>query len=118
MTTLLVIFGAALSAASSGVTPTGLLWMMIIARGVLGVGVGGEYPCSSVSAGESADEVAPGKRGRLFVLVTDVVIDAGYVLSAIVPVILLAIFKDNLEPVWRLSLGLGCIPPLSVLYCK
>lgn len=34
------------------------------------------------------------------------------------PVILLAIFKDNLEPVWRLSLGLGIIPPLSVLYCK
>jgi MFS family permease len=68
-TTLLVIVGAALSAASSGTTPTGLLWMMIIARGVLGVGVGGEYPCSSVSAGESADEVAPGKRGGLFVMV-------------------------------------------------
>ena len=69
-TTLLVIVGAALSAASSGPTPTGLLWMMVIARGVLGVGVGGEYPCSSVSAGESADEVAPGRRGGLFVLVS------------------------------------------------
>lgn len=68
-TTFLVILGAALSAASSGKTATGLLWMMIIARGVIGVGVGGEYPCSSVSAGESADEVAPGKRGGLFVLV-------------------------------------------------
>lgn len=45
-------------------------------------------------------------------------IDLGYVVSAIVPVILLAIFKDNLEPVWRLSLGLGIVPPLSVLYCK
>lgn len=69
-TTVLVIVGAALSAASSGATATGLLWMMIIARGVLGVGVGGEYPCSSVSAGESADEVAPGRRGGLFVLVS------------------------------------------------
>lgn len=45
-------------------------------------------------------------------------IDFGYVVSAIVPVILLAIFKDNLEPVWRISLGLGVVPPLSVLYCK
>lgn len=45
-------------------------------------------------------------------------IDFGYVVSAIVPVILLAIFKDNLEPVWRLCLGLGIVPPLSVLYCK
>ncbi|KAG1446085.1 hypothetical protein G6F56_009691 [Rhizopus delemar] len=91
---------------------------MIISRGILGVGVGGEYPCSSVSAGESADEVAPGKRGALFVLVTNFVIDAGYVISAIVPVILLAIFKDNLEPVWRLCLGLGIVPPLSVLYFR
>ncbi|PHZ08423.1 MFS general substrate transporter [Rhizopus microsporus ATCC 52813] len=118
LTTFLVILGAALSAASSGKDPTGLLWMMIISRGVLGVGVGGEYPCSSVSAGESADEVAPGRRGALFVLVTNFVIDAGYVVSAIVPVILLAIFKDNLEPVWRLCLGLGIVPPLSVLYFR
>ncbi|GAN09914.1 MFS transporter, PHS family, inorganic phosphate transporter [Mucor ambiguus] len=117
-TTVLVILGAALSCASSGTTVDGLLWMMIISRGILGVGVGGEYPCSSVSAGESADEVAPGKRGGLFVMVTNFVIDLGYVISAIVPVILLAIFKDNLEPVWRLSLGLGVVPPLSVLYFR
>lgn len=69
LTTAFVILGAALSAASSGTTPTGLLWMMVVARGVLGVGVGGEYPCSSVSAGESADDVAPGRRGALFVMV-------------------------------------------------
>ncbi|KAI7871536.1 major facilitator superfamily domain-containing protein [Spinellus fusiger] len=117
-TTVLVILGAALSAASSGSTPANMLWMMIIARGVLGVGVGGEYPCSSVAAGEAADEVAPGKRGALFVFVTNFVIDLGYVLSAVVPVILLAIFKDNLEPVWRLSFGLGIIPPLSVMYFR
>ncbi|KAI9478295.1 MAG: major facilitator superfamily domain-containing protein [Benjaminiella poitrasii] len=117
-TTLLVIIGAALSCASSGTSVNGMLWMMIISRGILGVGVGGEYPCSSVSAGESADEVSPGKRGGLFVMVTNFVIDLGYVVSAIVPVILLAIFKDNLEPVWRLCLGLGVVPPLSVLYFR
>ncbi|KAG0163967.1 hypothetical protein DFQ28_011009 [Apophysomyces sp. BC1034] len=117
-TTVLVILGAALTCASSGPTPEALFWMMIVSRGVIGVGVGGEYPCSSVSAGESADEVAPGKRGTLFVFVTNFVIDLGYVVSAIVPLILLAIFKDNLEPVWRLSLGLGIIPPLSVLYFR
>ncbi|CAO3591673.1 unnamed protein product [Absidia cylindrospora] len=118
-TTVLVILGAAMSAASSGITSEGLLWMMVISRGVLGVGVGGEYPCSSVAAGESADSVSPGNRGKLFVMVTNFMIDFGYVLSAIVPVILLAIFsEDRLEPVWRLVLGLGILPPLSVLYCK
>lgn len=39
-TTLLVIIGAAMCAASSGVTPTGLLWMLVVSRGIMGVGVG------------------------------------------------------------------------------
>lgn len=39
-TTLLVIIGAAMCAASSGVTPLGLLWMLVISRGIMGVGVG------------------------------------------------------------------------------
>lgn len=30
--------------------------MLIVARGITGVGVGGEYPCSSVTAGEAAEE--------------------------------------------------------------
>lgn len=33
-TTFLVILGATLCAASSGTSPTGLIWMMIISRGV------------------------------------------------------------------------------------
>ncbi|KAK9764592.1 glycerophosphoinositol permease, variant 2 [Basidiobolus ranarum] len=92
--------------------------MLTISRGILGVGVGGEYPCSSVSASESADEFKPNNRGCLFVMVTNFVIDFGYVLSAIVPIILMAIFGDNLEPIWRISLGFGAIPPLSVLYFR
>lgn len=86
-TTFLVIFGAALSAASYGTTATGLLWMMVIARGVLGVGVGGEYPCSSVSAGESADEVDPKRRGGLFVLVSECYIF--YIFGTAVTVVLI-----------------------------
>ncbi|KAI8579653.1 hypothetical protein K450DRAFT_240832 [Umbelopsis ramanniana AG] len=118
-TTLLVIIGAAMCAASSGTTPQGLLWMLVVSRGIMGVGVGGEYPCSSVAAGESADEVLPGRRGFLFIMVTNFVIDLGYVISALVPIILLAIFgESHLEPVWRLCLGLGVIPPLSVLYFR
>ncbi|ORY07071.1 metabolite transporter [Basidiobolus meristosporus CBS 931.73] len=119
-TTALVIVGALLSAVSYGANGSvvGLLWMLTICRGILGVGVGGEYPCSSVSASESADEVRPNNRGCLFVMVTNFVIDFGYVLSALVPIILLAIFGDNLEPIWRISLGLGALPPLSVFYFR
>lgn len=45
-TTLILVVGIALSTAASGTTQTGLLWMMVISRGVAGVGAGGEYPVS------------------------------------------------------------------------
>lgn len=50
--TLLLVLGIVLSAAASGSTPTGLLWMMIIARGIAGIGAGGEYPVSGAGATE------------------------------------------------------------------
>jgi MFS family permease len=43
---------------------------MTIARGLTGIGVGGEYPSSSVSAVEAANEKFMKKRGMTFILVT------------------------------------------------
>ena len=41
-TTVLLVLGIALSTAANGTSPTGLFWMLIIARGIAGVGAGGE----------------------------------------------------------------------------
>lgn len=50
---------------------------------------------------------------------TNVQIDAGSILSTFVPMILVLICSENhLRLVWRLSLGLGVIPPLSLLYLR
>lgn len=43
-TTLILIVGVILSAAASGRDQNGMFWMLIIARGLVGVGAGGEYP--------------------------------------------------------------------------
>ena len=48
-TTCLLVLGIALSTAN-GTNHTGLLWMLVIARGVAGVGAGGEYPVSGAGA--------------------------------------------------------------------
>jgi MFS family permease len=53
---LLFFQGIVLATASSGLTAQGLFWMLCIARGVTGVGVGGEYPCCSTATNESAEE--------------------------------------------------------------
>ncbi|KAF9436133.1 Plasma membrane permease, mediates uptake of glycerophosphoinositol and glycerophosphocholine [Entomortierella beljakovae] len=117
LTTFLVILGAALCAGTYGKSVEGFFWALTIYRGILGVGVGGEYPCSSASASEAADVVMPGKRGMLFVLVTNFVIDSGFVLSALVPLIL-GVAGCSYEVIWRVSFGFGVLPPLSVLYFR
>lgn len=50
---------------------------------------------------------------------TNVQIDFGFVVSAIVPMILVLIFTENhLRAAWRVALGLGVIPPLSLFYLR
>ena len=44
---------------------------------------------------------------------------AGFVVAAFVPMIVVLIFgEDHLRAAWRVSLGLGVIPPLSLLYFR
>lgn len=41
LTTIILVVGIALSAGASGRTQTGMFWMLIVARGIAGVGAGG-----------------------------------------------------------------------------
>ncbi|KAF8977425.1 Plasma membrane permease, mediates uptake of glycerophosphoinositol and glycerophosphocholine [Entomortierella lignicola] len=118
-TTFLVILGAALSAAAygSGGSVEGLFWALAFYRGILGIGVGGEYPCSSTNASEAADTVKQGRRGMIVVLVTNTVIDFGFVVAALVPLILAAA-GCSYQVIWRTSFAFGVLPPLSVLYFR
>lgn len=43
-TTLLLTLGVIMSTAANGKSESGLLWMLVISRGIAGVGAGGEYP--------------------------------------------------------------------------
>ncbi|KAG6820939.1 hypothetical protein H0H93_009175 [Arthromyces matolae] len=108
-----------LSAASSGAHGSvgGLLAMLSAMRFLLGIGIGAEYPCGSVSASEQTEQPGISKRAqhRWFALATNTMIDFGFVVSAFVPLVLFWIFGENhLRAVWRLSLGLGVVPALLV----
>ncbi|KAG2203105.1 hypothetical protein INT47_004912 [Mucor saturninus] len=92
--TMFVCLGIILASAANGVSVNGLIWMLIIARGITGVGVGGEYPCSSVTAGEAAEESGR-SRGLWLILSGNFIIDVGFVVATVVPVILLAIFGEE-----------------------
>lgn len=120
-TTLLLILGIAISAASSGTTQLGLLWMLIVGRGVAGIGAGGEYPVCTASAAESSNDHPSTKshRGFITAAATIVSIDIGFVLASLVPLILLLITGgSHYNLIWRLSVGLGLLLPLSIFYFR
>jgi MFS family permease len=124
LTTLLLVLGITLSTAASGTHPTGMFWMLVIARGVAGVGAGGEYPVSGAGAAEATDEGAPyrAKRGFAFAMLADLSATLGYIWGALVPLLLLlCVGSDNVSKyavVWRLSFALGALPPLSIFYFR
>lgn len=64
-TTLLIVIGATIGTAANGANGSinGLFWCLTFARGITGVGVGGEYPASSTSASEAANEKMIESRG-------------------------------------------------------
>ncbi|KAJ5343704.1 hypothetical protein MYU51_001341 [Penicillium brevicompactum] len=123
LTTILLVLGIALSAGASGITENGMFWMLIIARGVAGVGAGGEYPVAGAGAAEATDE-APGmrkRRGFIFAMIGDLSASLGFAFGALVPLILLLCFHQQVrhyEAVWRISLAMGAIPPLSIFWFR
>ncbi|KAL4798600.1 major facilitator superfamily domain-containing protein [Aspergillus venezuelensis] len=119
--TFVLILFAILCTASYGYhgSTYGMFAALAAYRFFLGIGIGGEYPAGSVSAAESSGELKKGHRNRWFIMFTNLQIDIGFVVSALVPMILVLITTEkHLRLAWRLALGLGSIPPLSLLYLR
>ncbi|KAJ5612520.1 major facilitator superfamily domain-containing protein [Penicillium lagena] len=121
ISTIILFLFAALCAGAYGYNDNiyGLFAALTAYRFFLGIGIGGEYPAGSVAASENTGELKDGHRNRWFIMFTNFQIDLAYVVSALVPMILVLIFtEDHLRAVWRVALGLGVIPPLSLFYLR
>ena len=122
-TTCLLVVGIAMSTAANGTSDTGLLWMLVVARGVAGIGAGGEYPVSGAGATEATDEDFKyrKRRGFMFAMLADLSASLGYVWGALVPLLLLLCVdqkEQHYDIVWRLSFALGLIPPVSIFWFR
>ncbi|KAI1870284.1 uncharacterized protein JN550_005212 [Neoarthrinium moseri] len=122
-TTILLVLGIVLSAAANGTDPTGLFWMMIIARGIAGVGAGGEYPVSGAGAAEATDEngTMRKRRGFMFAMLADLSASLGYVWGGLVPLLLLLCVgqkEEHYDIVWRTSFALGLVPPVVIFWFR
>ncbi|KAG0221837.1 major facilitator superfamily domain-containing protein [Mortierella sp. GBAus27b] len=90
-------------------------------RFVLGVGIGGDYPMSATVTSEWA---SAGRRGQLMSIIFSMQ-GIGNMMASVVTLIVLAIWKnaiiedvDNLDIVWRVCVGVGCIPAVSTIYLR
>jgi len=86
---------------------------LVIARFVLGLGIGGDYPVSAVLMSEYSNRR---DRGRLVSLVFSM-----QALGLIVgPLVGLTLLSSGISPAlsWRLLLGLGALPAAAVIYLR
>ena len=119
VTTAMIVIGGILATAANGHTINGMFWMLTVARGVVGFGTGGEYPASSTSASEAANERSLKSRGPIFIMVTNFPLSFGGPLSvSIFLIVLSACHEKHLSTVWRVCFAIGVIFPLSVFYFR
>jgi PHS family inorganic phosphate transporter-like MFS transporter len=114
-------FAQTLCAQSGAVTVIGTL---IVWRFLTGVGIGGDYPLSSVITSEFA---ATRIRGRMMAAVFSAQ-GWGNFTAALVSLIIVSIYKNPIENgpanvpdvdrCWRLLIGIGCIPGIIGLYFR
>lgn len=97
----------------------GLFAALTAYRFFLGFFIGAEYPTGSAACAEASALLPAGRRNRYFAWFTNFMIDSGFVASAFVPMVLLWICgPKNLQPVWRITLGIGAISPISLFILR
>jgi MFS family permease len=104
---VIMIFGAVASAFAPDFV------FLVIARLVLGLGIGGDYPVSAVFMSEYSNRQ---DRGRLVGLVFSMQA-LGLIVGPLIALLLLSSgIGDGLT--WRILLGLGAIPAAAVVYLR
>ena len=104
---VIMIIGAIASALAPGFI------FLVVARLVLGFGIGGDYPVSAVFMSEYSNRK---DRGRLVGLVFSMQA-LGLIVGPLVALVLLSSgIGDSLT--WRILLGLGAVPAAAVVYLR
>ncbi len=107
---MLMVIGALGSAV---LTPLNGLYILIIWRFILGIGIGGDYSASSTIMAEFSNTKKRGKLIGMVFSMQSIGLLAG-------PLITLGLLYGGVAPVisWRLLLAIGAIPPLFVIYWR
>ncbi|KAJ8122232.1 hypothetical protein ONZ43_g1523 [Nemania bipapillata] len=118
-TIILIVFTALATGSYYHGDPVGMFNILAAWRFFVGIGIGGEYPAGSVSCAESTGELKGGTRNRWFILFTNCMIDWGFVIGAFVPYVVAAAAQNKYYgTIWRTSLGIGVVFPLTLFVLR
>ena len=122
MIIIIATFGQAVAGQAHAVN---ILGVIIVWRGIMGIGIGGDYPLSAIISSEFASTHI---RGRLM---TAVFANQGWgqFAGALVALIIVHAYKNSilhddpavlphLDQMWRILIGLGCVPAVIALYFR
>ncbi|KAH9945214.1 phosphate transporter [Epithele typhae] len=122
MLIIIATFGQALSGQGPAV---GIIGVLVVWRFIMGIGIGGDYPLSAVISSEFASTHI---RGRMM---TAVFANQGWgqFTAALVGFIVVQAYKtpvlnddpnhlEHIDFMWRLLIGLGCVPGAIALYFR
>ncbi|TVY40804.1 Glycerophosphoinositol transporter [Lachnellula occidentalis] len=119
ITSSLVVIGSLLSTLVFQVSPAkNMLWFLIIARGIAGVGVGGEYPTSAAAALEGSNEYFDSKRGPIQVLISTLMATSGAPICTFVYLMTLLATSNNLKTAYHAINGISIVLPFLVILCR
>ncbi|KAF9552150.1 Inorganic phosphate transporter pho84, partial [Lunasporangiospora selenospora] len=120
---LMIIILGTLCCAMSGSNAKGasVIQYLTFWRFILGFGIGGDYPMSATVTSEWS---AANRRGQLMSIIFSMQ-GIGNLMASVVTLVVLACFKsaiesdvDYLDIVWRICIGVGCIPAVSTVYLR
>jgi MFS family permease len=119
VTSGLVVIGSLLSTLVFHVSPAkNMLWFLIIARGIAGVGVGGEYPTSAAAALEGSNEYFDSKRGQIQVFISTMMATTGGPICTFVYLMTLLATSNNLKTAYLAINGISIVLPFLVILLR
>ncbi|GKT43489.1 glycerophosphoinositol permease 1 [Colletotrichum spaethianum] len=111
LTTFFLVLGIVIATAAHGNTVEGMFWMMVIGRGVAGVGAALECADST--------EAMRKRRGMLVAVSTNAAIISGFVGSSIISLIVIAAYNGEAsDGIWRICFGIGIFLPLVIFFFR